>query len=749
MHFQAPAPTAFEKFLVRVAPAMARERYRARVAFAYDAARISRLRDTPQHNPNPENTTDAYGRIRIMEQTRDLCENSVLFQSILTKLGNYALGEIRYQAKTADREWNKRAEAVVADWFKNADHSGRFSFEELCRIALYSYIRDGDFFWQLREDAGGLRLQGIESDRVGGNLPKISDTEASGVVFDKDSGRVTGYRIFRRGVNGTVYTDEILVPAENIVPFYDHLRYDQYRGVSKFAPVVTTGRDLKELMEATRIGVKFENYHGAISYTERGQANDPGSFFQDGPATDINGNAMKEFKMEPGMVKHLPNTARVDFLKSDRPSGQWQSYVQLLIKEIALSLDLPEGFVWNLAGLSGPGARMDAAQAYRKIRYIQHSIMAPRMDRVIQLVLLGAIGRGEIEYREDWKARAWQFPAMPTIDIGRDSAAGINEVRAGLLSKADWYAESGKDVDEEESTIAREATSLIERAKEISQATGFPVERVLDMLDMRIINGTPAITMPSAGGAQTQPLIATIGTAGTQAIAEIVGKVGTGELTPESARALLVQVFGLTAAAAREIVPDAAGELPAATEPADVEPIGAEFAADSYRPTEAMARNAKRALETRAGKPVSQRGMTAIGLARARDISGRRMLSLDTVRRMKAYFDRHEVDKQGETWDEQGKGWQAWNGWGGDEGRTWAEAVVKRADADAMAVPDASPAMARALSSMGAIGLFSRVEPIDITALAALRNQPPKPSEVKITMRQESVENLINLSRNS
>ena len=179
-------------------------------------------------------------------------------------------------------------------------------------------------------------------------------------------------------------------------------------------------------------------------------------------------------------------------------------------------------------------------------------------------------------------------------------------------------------------------------------------------------------------------------------------------------------MFGLTDAAAREIVPDAAGELPAATEHADVEPIGAEFAADSYRPTEAMARNAQRALETRAGKPVSQRGMTAIGLARARDISGRRMLSLDTVRRMKAYFDRHEVDKQGETWDEQGKGWQAWNGWGGDEGRTWAEAIVKRANADAMAVPDASATMARALSVGSLADLTGGVRPALVTKLLNL-----------------------------
>jgi hypothetical protein len=38
------------------------------------------------------------------------------------------------------------------------------------------------------------------------------------------------------------------------------------------------------------------------------------------------------------------------------------------------------------------------------------------------------------------------------------------------------------------------------------------------------------------------------------------------------------------------------------------------------------------------------------------------------------------VDKQGETWDEQGKGWQAWNGWGGDEGWAWVKSILKEAD---------------------------------------------------------------------
>jgi hypothetical protein len=47
---------------------------------------------------------------------------------------------------------------------------------------------------------------------------------------------------------------------------------------------------------------------------------------------------------------------------------------------------------------------------------------------------------------------------------------------------------------------------------------------------------------------------------------------------------------------------------------------------------------------------------------------------------MVAWFERHEVDKQGATWNQQGKGWQAWHGWGGDEARSWAKEIVERLD---------------------------------------------------------------------
>lgn len=134
------------------------------------------------------------------------------------------------------------------------------------------------------------------------------------------------------------------------------------------------------------------------------------------------------------------------------------------------------------------------------------------------------------------------------------------------------------------------------------------------------------------------------------------------------------------------------------------------YAHIDFTPPQGVREAARRGLEVRASKPPSQRGGTEVGVARARDLANGRTVSPDTARRMKAYFDRHEVDKQGETWDEQGKGWQAWMLWGGDPGRSWSAKLVRQMNAADEQTrtrpaypddPDAGTADARTLPGFG------------------------------------------------
>lgn len=100
---------------------------------------------------------------------------------------------------------------------------------------------------------------------------------------------------------------------------------------------------------------------------------------------------------------------------------------------------------------------------------------------------------------------------------------------------------------------------------------------------------------------------------------------------------------------------------------------------ETYKPTEAMAAAAKRGLKMRDSQPPSNRGGTAVGLARANQLVKREALSLDTVKRMYSFFSRHEVDKSSDSWKKgNSKGEQAWLLWGGDAGYTWSKNIVKK-----------------------------------------------------------------------
>jgi hypothetical protein len=77
------------------------------------------------------------------------------------------------------------------------------------------------------------------------------------------------------------------------------------------------------------------------------------------------------------------------------------------------------------------------------------------------------------------------------------------------------------------------------------------------------------------------------------------------------------------------------------------------------------------------------RGGTAVGIARARDLSNGKRISPDTARRMKAFFDRHQVNKGKAGWSPGDKGFPsnariAWALWGSDAGWAWAKKLVKQ-----------------------------------------------------------------------
>ncbi len=89
---------------------------------------------------------------------------------------------------------------------------------------------------------------------------------------------------------------------------------------------------------------------------------------------------------------------------------------------------------------------------------------------------------------------------------------------------------------------------------------------------------------------------------------------------------------------------------------------------------------ARRGLELRkkhgkGGLTTQEAGEQGIGsgVARATSLANGEALSYETIKRMAAFFSRHEKNKGG---GEDDAGYIAWLLWGGDSGRVWANRVI-------------------------------------------------------------------------
>ena len=95
--------------------------------------------------------------------------------------------------------------------------------------------------------------------------------------------------------------------------------------------------------------------------------------------------------------------------------------------------------------------------------------------------------------------------------------------------------------------------------------------------------------------------------------------------------------------------------------------------AETYKPTQAMADAARRGLKLRMESSPSNRGGTAVGMARARQFANRSEVSLDIVERTFSFLSRAK------TYYRPGQntpGTQAYLLWGGPAGLTWAKNIL-------------------------------------------------------------------------
>jgi lambda family phage portal protein len=710
------------------------------VNFSYDAVKYTRERKGPSQLSGAEDYRSNYDRVELMKRARDLAENVGLVRSILMKFASHTAANISYQARTENPEVNSDVEAYWSEWWDKCDISTRHTGSTLMQVAVMSMLRDGDFLFALvRDKEGDLKLQGIEADRVGDPFKVYTSLDLiGGIHIDRTTGAPSAYDIYSRSI-GDFYTFQATIPASQAFHLFDPLRIDQYRGVSAFHTAINDCTDIYDIVNFEKMAARVASSQSAVVRRNNNNASDLSTLTND---ENVNGDTIKLEAIESGKISYLEPGEDIVFPDGpSRPSGAFAEFHKILLRNICLGLGIPYSFAVDPSAMSGPTARLEMQQAGRTFRRYQKLIDDKVLRPIKNIVLADAVSRGLIENNVGSRTTKgiFNFGANVSIDLSRDSQSAISEFKTGLRTAADIYSERGLDFESSFRQRAQEAALI----KKLAQEYDIPAVAISDIVESLVYaqqaaqrsgqggegSGETVVSDVSLNGAQVASLINVINAVAMGAVSKdgavsiITAAFPT--ISPDQARAIVAGVnIGTTIPTTKEekqqIAKDQGGDTSGGSTPPAPEPTTpptaptataqkkssleilesldpasikmliegmmggielAKYDGIDFTPPEGAREAAKRALDVRETKPPSQRGMTPVGIARARDLMNGVKLSPDTVRRMKAFFDRHEVDKKGATFGEQGKGWQAWNGWGGDAGFSWAKKVAGQMEA--------------------------------------------------------------------
>jgi lambda family phage portal protein len=502
-----------------------------------------------------ENWQKQRDRVEAIWEARAMEENLCIVTGVLDRLSMYVIGNLEYQAATGDEKADTEYEEYFHEKCGSIDITGRHRLRTLAEMGVRAMFRDGQHGWVEHVDEGEFKLQPIEADRIG-NPQHLEQDEwnISGIKID-GLGRPKAYQIHKRSLTAQ-YSLEGEVGPDRFIHLFRPLRTDQYHGVSILKPVIPHARDLYELFGYEKIAAKF-----AASFAGFIREADP--YSPDGANTwdsrgSGDGKKLPHMAAQAGTILRVPRAggSEIQFAPgTQRPSGAFIALVQAIIREIALGMNLPYGFVYDMAVFGGVTARLETQAADRVFKRYREMLVNTLLDRVKRKVLMLGIAKGDIRPSKHWERGNWQFGASLTGDIGHQVQADATMVQYGVKTRTQWAAELGHDF----SDLVDQASAEIQKLQRVSERDKVPLE----LLNATLNNPTETIAAmaKAQSGVSDEPppvpgMVGTIGDKGAKGVVDLLASVGRGEIDRESARMTLVEVYGMDPVAAAAVLPD-------------------------------------------------------------------------------------------------------------------------------------------------------------------------------------------------
>ena len=434
----------------------------------------------------------------LRERCRDLIRNVPLATGAANTICTNVIGTGLKLQSRIDRDvlnlteeeankWEADAERLFRLWSESqeCDMSRTLTFNGIQELAFRSAFENGDVFAILphKKRKGvpfDLRVQLIEADRVCNDGGKADTSILSGGVERDTEGAPIKYHVMQQHP-GRVFKARSRqwkqIPAfgvktgrRNIIHLYRMLRPGQTRGVPGLAPVIELFKQLSRYTDAETMAAVINSFFTVFVKTEDG---DSGLSPME-PTSDVGGSSSDEdMKLGSGAIVDLAPGESIESADPKRPNTAFDPFVQALLRQIGVALELPFEILIKHFTSSYSAARASLLEAWKFFSARRQWMATNFCQPIYEAWLEEAITKKHIAapgfftnplIRKAYSDSVWIGPARGMIDEFKEIKAAALRVEMGVSTLSEETAQlTGGDWDKKhtqrtkESKLRREA----------------------------------------------------------------------------------------------------------------------------------------------------------------------------------------------------------------------------------------------------------------------------------------------------
>lgn len=378
-----------------------------------------------------------------------------LANNVIGPLGIRLESRIKTAIDELHQPTNTATEEGWADWGmpENASADGQDDWTSLQRMHIQTQATDGEALWRklsYYDNDHGYALEPIDVDRLDefyNRLPAPGINEIRMGVEITPKGKPVAYHIWdRHPTDGGIRRRE-RVPADEIIHDFVRFRPGQTRGVTWFAPVLTTFKMHDGYTDAELVAARTAAAKMGFIVTK---ANPDGM----GPGVDLettDNDKPREFDAAAGVIDELEPGQEFQGWDPSHPTTAFKEFSDAILRGISRGVGMAyTTFTGNLAGVNFSSIRAGLLEERDRYRMLQVRT-AIRFCRPVYFGWvpmarltgkLRADGRVAADYRQVvWKGRGWTW-----VDPLKDVQADILAIQHGLESRTDILDEQGRDI---------------------------------------------------------------------------------------------------------------------------------------------------------------------------------------------------------------------------------------------------------------------------------------------------------------